>query len=142
MKICLLPFAFVNPYSSMKVLSFHTFSSWGFIANFHAIYCLLTQFVNRMYRVPLIFIWRNMQYYFIQKILVSGWIIGAAHAQNGCFQCRSPAILWRRRLLINTQIFLTKLSAWVFTTVTVVGHYHITIHIIFNIAFVICIQWL
>jgi hypothetical protein len=33
-------------------------------------------------------------------------------------------------------------SARVFTTVTVVGHYHITIHIIFDIAFVICIQWL
>jgi hypothetical protein len=49
-------------------------------------YCLLTQFVNRMSRVPLIFIWQNMQYYFIQEILVSDGIIGTAHAQNGCFQ--------------------------------------------------------
>jgi hypothetical protein len=40
---------------------------------------------NRMSRVPLIFIWRNMQHYPIQEILVSDWIIGAAHAQNGCF---------------------------------------------------------
>jgi hypothetical protein len=35
-----------------------------------------------MSRVPLIFMWRDMQYYLIQEILVSGWIIGAAHAQN------------------------------------------------------------
>jgi hypothetical protein len=40
------------------------------------------------------------------------------------------------------QTFLTKLSARVFMTVTVVAYYHITIHIIFDIAFVICIQWL
>ena len=42
--------------------------------------------------------------------------------------------------VVNIQTFLTKLSARVFTTVTVVGHYHITIHIIFGIAFVICIK--
>jgi hypothetical protein len=43
-----------------------------------------------MSRVPLIFIWRDMQYYFIQEILVSDWIIGAAHAQNGCFNAEVP----------------------------------------------------
>jgi hypothetical protein len=42
-------------------------------------------------------------------------------------------------LVVNIQTFLTKLSVRVFTTVTVVGH-HITIHIIFGIAFVICIK--
>jgi hypothetical protein len=44
--------------------------------------------------------------------------------------------------IVNFQTFLTKLSAWVFTSVKVVGYHHITIHIIFDIAFVICIQWL
>jgi hypothetical protein len=110
------------------------------LANFHAIYCLLTHFVNRMSRVPLIFMWRNMQYYLIQEILVSCWIIGAAHAQNGCFYCRNPAILWRRRLLIFKP-FSEAFCASIYDC-DVVRHYHITIHIIFDFAFVICIQWL
>jgi hypothetical protein len=33
----------------------------------------------------ILFCWRDMQYYLIQEILVSDWIIGAARAQNGCF---------------------------------------------------------
>jgi hypothetical protein len=45
---------------------------------------------NRMSRVPLIFIWRDMQYYFIQEILVSDWILPQRMLRTAVFNAEVP----------------------------------------------------
>jgi hypothetical protein len=93
-----------------------------------------------MSRVPLIFMWRNMQYYRIRN---SGfWLDNWRSACPERLFLMPKSRYFMKAEVVNIQTFLTKLSARVFTTVTVVGQYHITIHIIFDIAFVICIKWL
>ena len=45
---------------------------------------------NRKSRVPLIFIWRNMQNDFIQEILVSEWILAQRMLRTTVFNAEIP----------------------------------------------------